>query len=116
MPEQKKYCGLKEPLPQGYTRYGNRYECMKTGYGICLYGNKKGQGIKSRPPPVIVTSLANRWYLIISISLIIANVILIILIFMTPKKDNDDKTKGIKNTATTVGPSLVTELLPLAFL
>ena len=34
MPTQRKYCGLKEPLPQGYTRYGDRYECLRSGVGI----------------------------------------------------------------------------------
>ena len=115
MPVQKKYCGLKEPLPPGYTQYADRYTCLRKGVGIGKNLPRNGQ-VRAPPPPTIVTILPNRWYLMISISLIIANVILIILILTTPKKDNDDKTKGIKNTATTVGPSLVTEMLPVAFL
>ena len=39
---EKKYCGLREPLPQGYTRYGNRYECLRTGFGVAKYvGNNQ---------------------------------------------------------------------------
>jgi len=33
----KKYCGNSEELPDGYDRYGTRYECMKIGVGVGLY-------------------------------------------------------------------------------
>jgi hypothetical protein len=89
MPTQRKYCGLKEPLPQGYTRYGDRYQCLRSGVGIGKNLPRNGQ--VRAPPPTIVTISPNRWYLMISISLIIANVILIVLILTTPKKDNKDK-------------------------
>lgn len=43
MPEkQKVYCGMKQVLPNGYDRFAIPYECLKKGYGACLYANKKG--------------------------------------------------------------------------
>lgn len=38
---EKIYCGNDLLLPEGYDRYANRYECLKRGYGICLYSKKK---------------------------------------------------------------------------
>jgi hypothetical protein len=31
------YCGNKTELPQGYARFGQRHECLKRGFGRCLY-------------------------------------------------------------------------------
>lgn len=43
MPEkQKVYCGMKQILPDGYDRFAIPYQCLKKGYGACLYANKKG--------------------------------------------------------------------------
>jgi heme/copper-type cytochrome/quinol oxidase subunit 2 len=120
MPVQKKYCGLKEQLPQGYTRFGNRYECMKTGYGTCLYGGKKGEGQVRAPPQQRTNHTVNydRLYIIFMVLLVVVNIILIIWIFMIPKHNDVEKQKQntIKNTAVEVAPSIATELLPLAFL
>jgi hypothetical protein len=33
----KVYCGNKTELPQGYARFGQRHECLKRGFGRCLY-------------------------------------------------------------------------------
>jgi hypothetical protein len=33
------FCGIKK-LPTGYTRYGNRYECLKRGFGAGKYINE----------------------------------------------------------------------------
>lgn len=33
---QNFFCGLK-PLPNGFSRYGNRYECLKRGFGGGLH-------------------------------------------------------------------------------
>ena len=35
-PSEKKYCGDHMLLPDGYTRYGTRYECLKKGVGVGL--------------------------------------------------------------------------------
>lgn len=43
MPEkQKVYCGMKQILPDGYDRFAIPYQCLKKGYGACLYANKMG--------------------------------------------------------------------------
>jgi hypothetical protein len=31
---KKKYCGTDLMLPDNYTQYGNRYECLKKGVGV----------------------------------------------------------------------------------
>jgi len=28
------YCGTREMLPDGYDDFGNRYDCLKKGYGV----------------------------------------------------------------------------------
>jgi len=33
----KIYCGNKDEIPPGYTRKGTRNECLKRGFGRCLY-------------------------------------------------------------------------------
>jgi len=33
----KIYCGTKEALPPGYARFGERNECLRRGFGRCLY-------------------------------------------------------------------------------
>lgn len=35
-PPGKKYCGTDLLLPDGYSRYGTRYECLKKGIGVGL--------------------------------------------------------------------------------
>ena len=32
--KKKKYCGKKQTLPQNYDKKGNRYDCLKKGFGI----------------------------------------------------------------------------------
>ena len=34
--ENKMYCGLSDTLPEGYTFFGTRSECLKTGIGVGL--------------------------------------------------------------------------------
>ena len=37
MPARRKiYCGDKDDLPAGYSRFGTRNECLKRGYGAAL--------------------------------------------------------------------------------
>lgn len=85
MPVQKKYCGLKEPLPQGYTQYADRYTCLRKGVGIGKtlprqVNNNSTRTLKS-------TTNVNRLYIILMVLLIILNIILMIWIFMLPKHD-----------------------------
>ena len=39
----RRYCGNKDVLPDGYTRFGTRHECLKTGYGVCKKSGRQGQ-------------------------------------------------------------------------
>ena len=32
--KKKKYCGKKQTLPQNFDKKGNRYDCLKKGFGI----------------------------------------------------------------------------------
>jgi hypothetical protein len=81
MPVQKKYCGLKEPLPQGYTQYADRYTCLRKGVGI---GKTLPRQVNNSTR---TTTNVNRLYIILMVLLIILNIILMIWIFMLPKHD-----------------------------
>lgn len=53
MPEkQKVYCGMKQQLPDGYDRVAIPFQCLRKGYGACLYANRHGAGGAAaiRPP------------------------------------------------------------------
>jgi hypothetical protein len=39
-PNKSIFCGTKR-LPQGYGRYGDRYECLKRGFGAGMYRDLK---------------------------------------------------------------------------
>ncbi len=36
----RKYCGTKAKLPAGYDRFGDRYECLRTGFGVATHSSK----------------------------------------------------------------------------
>ena len=51
MPPLKTYCGPLTTPPDGH-RIGNNVECMKKGFGICLYSGNSGRlHNPDRPPP-----------------------------------------------------------------
>lgn len=35
---------MKQQLPDGYNRFALRYQCLRKGYGACLYANRYGRG------------------------------------------------------------------------
>lgn len=39
------YCGTKLHLPEGYDMFGTPYECLKKGFGVGMYKNKKSSNI-----------------------------------------------------------------------
>lgn len=41
---QKVYCGTKQILPEGYARFARRFQCLRKGYGACLYAGRLGRG------------------------------------------------------------------------
>lgn len=54
IPKPKIYCGLEEDLPEGYDRMGNRYECMRKGFGAGVYlvpDHKREKMLKKKHPP-----------------------------------------------------------------
>lgn len=43
MPQQRVYCGTRDPLPLGYERIGTPYECLRKGVGV-------GKNLVNAPP------------------------------------------------------------------
>lgn len=35
------YCGTEKELPSDYARKGSAYECLRKGYGVCLYNPRR---------------------------------------------------------------------------
>lgn len=81
----KIFCGYRN-LPEGYLRNGQRNECLRKGYGTCLY--KDPSQIVNQNTPNIITNTPNNkkpfyknfWFWIAIIFLLII-IILIILYF-----------------------------------
>lgn len=44
-PDKSIFCGVKQ-LPQGYGRYGNRYECLRRGFGAGMNKNENTYPLK----------------------------------------------------------------------
>ena len=63
-PREKIYCGLKPILPDGYARFGLAFECLKKGYGACLYTGKLGS-------KRTLFSGINRWLIVILVLLLL---------------------------------------------
>lgn len=40
---------MKQQLPDGYDRFAIPFQCLRKGYGACLYANRHGAGA-IRPP------------------------------------------------------------------
>ena len=47
----KIYCGNKQELPPGYERFGLRNECLKRGFGRCMFTQPPAQQQQQAPPP-----------------------------------------------------------------
>lgn len=41
--EEKKYCGDKINLPEEYSRFGSRLECLRKGFGTAMFIKTKSQ-------------------------------------------------------------------------
>jgi len=75
MPEkQKVYCGTKQVLPDGYDRFAIPYQCLKKGFGACLYANKLGTRYRQQ----FFNKLSNR--LIFMLVLVMMFVVLLFLL------------------------------------
>ena len=44
-PDKSIFCGMKQ-LPQGYGRYGSRYECLRRGFGAGMNRNENSYPFK----------------------------------------------------------------------
>lgn len=61
MPEkQKVYCGKQPILPDGYDRFAIPYQCLKKGFGACLYAGRRGTCSGGRYEQQFFNSLSNR--------------------------------------------------------
>jgi len=78
-PNQPKiYCGLRA-LPEGYDRMGDKTECLRKGYGTCLYAN-----VAAEAPEFNFRSLwTNFWFWFLFICIIICLILLIIYLLET---------------------------------
>ena len=60
---ERTFCGTADPVPEGYTRRGTPYECMRKGVklGICaVYNKMKSPRVnRARPCPICGARAAN---------------------------------------------------------
>lgn len=63
-PDKSIFCGMKQ-LPQGYGRYGSRYECLRRGFGAGMNKNEKSYPFKKYVIVILVVILCimlYNWY------------------------------------------------------
>jgi hypothetical protein len=48
MPRVKLYCGNAMAVPPGYDERGNRFQCMKKGFGSCMASGQQGSKVGQR--------------------------------------------------------------------
>ena len=63
-PDKSIFCGMKQ-LPQGYGRYGSRYECLRRGFGAGMNRNEKTYPFKKYIIVILVIILCillYTWY------------------------------------------------------
>ena len=75
--QQKVYCGNQPQAPQGYDRIGRPFQCLRKGYGVCLYNGRQGQRFQRPPIPLVASRMYSYGMLFLSIT------ILFLLIFWT---------------------------------
>lgn len=56
IPDKSIFCGLKS-LPRGYGRYGNRYECLRRGFGAGMNKTDKEYPLRKWCSVFIILSL-----------------------------------------------------------
>lgn len=76
------YCG-KGPLPPGYDRQGHPSECLRKGFGTCLYMNPGGGGPEGLPPPrPWYWFLKNKWFWVVLAAICIIIVLILLIIYL----------------------------------
>lgn len=87
MPEkQKVYCGMKQVLPDGYDRFAIPYQCLKKGFGACLYAGKRGTGGARRYEEFFFNKLSNRILFILFLVLVFLMIMFVLYKFFTWNK------------------------------
>jgi hypothetical protein len=74
---EKIYCGNNQALPEEYDRFGLPFECLRKGYGACLYAGRLGMGIIRR---TFLPSHNSVWLVLAIMILIILIVILCVIL------------------------------------
>lgn len=81
MPEkQKVYCGKQPILPDGYDRFAIPYQCLKKGFGACLYAGKRGTCGGERYEQQFFNRLSNRLLFMLVVVLLF-----VVLLFLLNK-------------------------------
>lgn len=70
---QRTYCGNQPQVPVGYDRVGTPYQCLRKGYGVCLYSGRLGENRREN------VSAAGIW---ITRILLIVGIVAIIGLFL----------------------------------
>jgi len=83
------YCGNKNPIPQGYDGYDNRYNCLKKGIGVGLNrnnnagpNNNNNAGPNNNNNQVNVLRRMPWWGWLLIVFMIILLIIILILIIL----------------------------------
>ena len=64
-PDKSIFCGVKQ-LPQGYGRYGNRYECLRRGFGAGMNKNENTYPLKKYVIVILIVIfciMLYNWYI-----------------------------------------------------
>lgn len=86
MPEkQKVYCGMKQVLPEGYDRFAIPYQCLKKGYGACLYAGRRGAG-GLRYEEQFFNKLSNRLFFLFCLLVVFFVLLFLLDGFFIPKE------------------------------
>lgn len=70
---------MKPILPDGYDRFAIPYQCLKKGFGACLYAKKRGTG-RSTYQEQFFNKLSNRLLFVVVIL-----VLFVVLLFFLNK-------------------------------
>lgn len=62
MPRLKTYCGNNIVIPPGYDVRGDRFQCMKKGFGSCMATGQQGSKVGERQAPGVVNPQRPKLY------------------------------------------------------
>lgn len=77
---------MKQQLPDGYDRFAIPFQCLRKGYGACLYANRlgrgRGAGVAIAPPPQPV---GDRTLLVVVLLLLVLLLLFLLNKFFFPE-------------------------------